>query len=642
MEKFIISSAVRFSRLTFAAALTCVISFVGCSERRPAVVERPVFEVWNSRILEVEKIEFTDTSTVIWFKAFFTPREYIRIDAGSYIRESGTDEKLFATGSFGVHLGEDFYMPENGETLFKVFFPALRKDITRIDFIESDCENCFKIWGIRLLKSDKITFEPPSTVKIDKDFPAPVYSNEPARLSGRVIGYHKEIMNELVIYNRNLLTSEEYEIKIPISPDGTFNGDAYIDFPRIVQTSIGSMMLTPGKETKVVYDMIKKNRIESRLRTDAIPDDRRCVYIDGSPLNFEDVEAINKSIRITYRELFEDVVEMKPEQYKKYMLALLKEKTDTIIQKKISLNAKFLAEHSVKLAIFRLLTDYEGFITAAHFNVNRNNPKPTKLKLDKPSKSYYSFLKELMDDRLVFALNYPVIIDEIPSWEVFASTAGSNKSVKQRFAAFKSIAAPALGKSEGLLLDLILAQMYSEQLGELKFFTDAEKAEIKTAFSRHPEYADALFAANDKFLQLVASGKGLINDVPDVPDAKLFDAILSKYKGKSVLIDFWATWCAPCMLAMETIKPLKEELKDRDVVFVYLTGPSSPTGTWYQKIPDIHGEHYRVNDSQWNTFSRQFEIEGIPTYLVYDKNGKQLEKFVGFPGNEAIKELLTK
>ena len=59
----------------------------------------------------------------------------------------------------------------------------------------------------------------------------------------------------------------------------------------------------------------------------------------------------------------------------------------------------------------------------------------------------------------------------------------------------------------------------------------------------------------------------------------------------------------------------------KDIVFLYITGPSSPEGTWNNMIPDIKGEHYRVNADEWNTLSAKFNISGIPHCVLVDKEG---------------------
>src|SRR5690606_40707406 len=66
-------------------------------------------------------------------------------------------------------LGEHFFMPESGQTSFKLFFPPLDPKITKIDFIESDCDDCFKIWGIQLVPSKKgiVTYKP-EKAKVEK------------------------------------------------------------------------------------------------------------------------------------------------------------------------------------------------------------------------------------------------------------------------------------------------------------------------------------------------------------------------------------------------------------------------------------------------------------------------------------------
>lgn len=64
---------------------------------------------------------------------------------------------------------------------------------------------------------------------------------------------------------------------------------------------------------------------------------------------------------------------------------------------------------------------------------------------------------------------------------------------------------------------------------------------------------------------------------------------------------------------------MKEELKDKDIVYLYITGEVSPQKTWENMIPDIHGEHYRLTNAQWEYLSKSFGIRGVPTYLIIDR-----------------------
>lgn len=123
--------------------------------------------------------------------------------------------------------------------------------------------------------------------------------------------------------------------------------------------------------------------------------------------------------------------------------------------------------------------------------------------------------------------------------------------------------------------------------------------------------------------------------------SNIFRQIVAKYKGQPVLVDFWATWCGPCRMAMKTIQPLKDELWGK-CAFVYVTSPSSPQATWSKMVPDIHGDHFYVNEKQWTTLMKQFQVQGIPAYIVVDSKGKVQQKHIGFPGEDVLREELNK
>ena len=134
----------------------------------------------------------------------------------------------------------------------------------------------------------------------------------------------------------------------------------------------------------------------------------------------------------------------------------------------------------------------------------------------------------------------------------------------------------------------------------------------------------------------------VVNETPKVEGDQIFDAIMAEYKGKVVYVDFWATWCGPCRGGIEQIKPLKEELAGKDIVFVYITNPTSPQSTWANMIQDIKGEHYRVTNDEWNFLAAKFNISGIPHYVLVNKKSEVVNPELGHHDNVSLKSILEK
>lgn len=115
-----------------------------------------------------------------------------------------------------------------------------------------------------------------------------------------------------------------------------------------------------------------------------------------------------------------------------------------------------------------------------------------------------------------------------------------------------------------------------------------------------------------------------------------------KYEGQVVYVDFWATWCSPCRGAMLQIKPLKEELKEQRVVFVYVTNETSPLDIWANLTKNIKGEHFRLHIDEWNKLTNLYKVNGIPHFLLIDKKGTVRYSEAGIRDNAWIKTEIEK
>lgn len=148
-------------------------------------------------------------------------------------------------------------------------------------------------------------------------------------------------------------------------------------------------------------------------------------------------------------------------------------------------------------------------------------------------------------------------------------------------------------------------------------------------------YRPAVAAKHNETMKLIAMMKegrgGKICEVPDVAPAEMIKAIVSRYKGKAVYVDLWATWCGPCMNGIKAMKPHHDDFSADDVQFVYITDESSPADKWNAQVVEMSGDHYRLKTMQ----GLEPAISGIPRYLIFDREGNLSCDRSGFgPGVE--------
>ena len=102
----------------------------------------------------------------------------------------------------------------------------------------------------------------------------------------------------------------------------------------------------------------------------------------------------------------------------------------------------------------------------------------------------------------------------------------------------------------------------------------------------------------------------------------LFKNVINKYKGKKILIDFWASWCADCIKGMPNVKKLQNDFPQ--VVFIFLSVDKNKS-SWKNVVLKykINGEHYNLPKGMKEGELVDFVgLSWIPRYMVIDKEGK--------------------
>jgi thiol-disulfide isomerase/thioredoxin len=183
---------------------------------------------------------------------------------------------------------------------------------------------------------------------------------------------------------------------------------------------------------------------------------------------------------------------------------------------------------------------------------------------------------------------------------------------------------------DGLAMDIMKTQDILQNMVDFFLpYNDKKLQQIKT-YIGEPYFYSYIIRSNEQLKKKIEDNKHIkqgfvINQTGKTPTDSLFENMMRKFKGKVIFIDFWTTWCAPCLDGMERIEPLKKELANENIAFVYITNQTSPLTTYNNRIPAIKGEHFRLSTDEWNVLSSRFKISGIPHSILIDKKGNILD-----------------
>jgi len=141
-----------------------------------------------------------------------------------------------------------------------------------------------------------------------------------------------------------------------------------------------------------------------------------------------------------------------------------------------------------------------------------------------------------------------------------------------------------------------------------------------------------------------------INEIPKPISSLIFEDFLgnkinlNNYEGKLVIINFWATWCAPCKREMPSLDKLSQNknFKNLEVLAVNMERPNkSKTKKFFT---DLNIKNLKIYfDSNLN-FVKEFKLRGVPTTVLVNKKGEEFARIIGevnFQEQKFLKWLLN-
>ena len=150
-----------------------------------------------------------------------------------------------------------------------------------------------------------------------------------------------------------------------------------------------------------------------------------------------------------------------------------------------------------------------------------------------------------------------------------------------------------------------------------------------------PEYTETLQAELNK-LSMLQPGQPApdftLNDLDGQPVS------LSQFKGKVVLLDFWASWCSPCIADLGILRKIKERVATQPVVFLNISLDANEAA-WKQAIAkhEIKGVHVRSEQ-----VAQAYNVSGIPRYYLVDPQGLIVEDRLRLFDTDEVVEKINK
>mgnify|MGYP002525449828 FL=1 len=119
---------------------------------------------------------------------------------------------------------------------------------------------------------------------------------------------------------------------------------------------------------------------------------------------------------------------------------------------------------------------------------------------------------------------------------------------------------------------------------------------------------------------------------------------LSSLFGKTLYIDFWATWCPPCCAEIPHLESLYKSLSDNQDVSIISISADQDREAWVKKMDEDKPawEQYRISSEDVDVFFSAIELETIPRFIVVCPDGSIINADAPRPSDESCADAILK
>lgn len=594
------------------AATALILLFSACSKfDNRGTVEKPFIGVANSESLSFEKIELSDSATVLHAVIHFRPKWWVRIAKESAIVADGVQYPVVSFDS--ITPDEHVWMPESGVIRFSMTFPPIPADVRSIDFNENIPDG-WAMWDIDLTGTatpDKYMADLPASVTRtdpEAELPEVKLHFDTTTVRFHVMGYRPEMGNKILwgynsAHGQFTVPEDEpalldstgvVEVKIPTAlPVGMFIYNSPMSL------AFGNAYVAPGETVDYYINAHFSGMRNMEVRDEAETDrtDMVLYCTNGSYPNTGNWRA--SQYLQTHSGEFGDY-HMNGDEFTKYLLEQYNAVKDSIeADKTLSVATRQMLMNNLRMETALAAANAKATLFTNYRYVHDRSPE--------------DFDKEI-----------PVKLSD-ENIRAVAEVVDFNDSNILLYREVDCLTNTDFWKKAGVdpgLLEMVKLYDNAYNTANLKGETDADELASLRALSA--PLADEVEAAAKTAKEKLASlDYSMITPTPEVPADKLFDAIIAPHRGKVVMVDLWNTWCGPCRGAIAQNEPEKSgDLASDDIVWIYIADVSSPADQYIKAIKNIRGIHYRVNEEQIAALRKQFNVDGIPYYILVDRKGK--------------------